>query len=320
MDNKAKHKNRVQDKPKYVIYTYLFLIVFSTLVGSNKINEWVASTPVENQFIQSTFTFAANANSFVSEKLGVAYITNILDNSVKEVKELQHLRFRHSADVLQYIGVEQEKATKILMIGASSIQLELGGELERSLKRIERVEVLRFGQKSTGLNWPERLDWPAKTSELLAKFKPDTLIIQFGGNDCVRTLNPYGPEKYEKFGTDLWRKVYIEKIGNLIKLFREAGGRHVIILGMPVMKASRFSNRIKYMNETTSLAADAHGAYFFPIWKISADKNLNYREYFTYEGKTRAMRHSDGIHFTRYGARYVASFITESLREYLDLK
>ncbi|MES0489288.1 MAG: DUF459 domain-containing protein [Leptospirales bacterium] len=318
--NKEDHKKKlVSDKPKYLILSYLFLIVFCLLMGSKKISDWVSSTPVENSFVQSTLITAANANKFVSENLGIAYITTILENSVNEVKDLKPLKFRNSVDVLQYIGVQEEQTKKILMIGASSIQLELGGQLERNLKKIEGVEVLRFGQKSTGLNWPERLDWPAKTKELLAKFKPDILIFQFGGNDCVRTRNLYGPEKYAKFKTDLWREIYIEKIGNLISMFREAGGRHVIILGMPTMKSPKFAKKIKYMNETTEIAARVHGAYFLPLWEISADKNLDYREYFKYEGKTRAIRHPDGIHFTRYGARYVSAIIVESLRKYLDL-
>src|SRR5262249_55451104 len=68
---------------------------------------------------------------------------------------------------------------RVLIIGASSIQFDLGIALEQQLEE-RGVVVKRYGRAATGLTQPEIVDWPAKLETLLDAFPADAVLINFG--------------------------------------------------------------------------------------------------------------------------------------------
>ena len=93
---------------------------------------------------------------------------------------------------------------RVLLVGASSIQTDLGRALERRIEDELGVEVLRHGRHSTGMARPDYFDWNARALELSADFRPDLVIAQFGGNDGQGLTDRDTGRAVAPFFTDAW--------------------------------------------------------------------------------------------------------------------
>lgn len=198
---------------------------------------------------------------------------------------------------------EGRSPTSVLIIGASSMQLHYGAELERALRASYRdVTVERFGKLSTGLVRPDYFDWPAKAKELLDKAPRDVVIAQFGGNDAqaiaVRGKAPLA------FGTPEWDAELERRVSALASLVHEHGARFIMI-GMPMMREPRFSKRIEHVNRVMRAGCEASGGTYLSIWELSG-KDGEYSNAIELDGARHLLRDSDGVHFTRSGAIYMA--------------
>jgi hypothetical protein len=193
---------------------------------------------------------------------------------------------------------------RVLVMGASSIQYELGRALARAYQEREGVEVERFGRHSTGLARPDYFDWPAKAITLAEDFKPDLVIAQYGGNDGQGVTNKQG-KGLARFGTDEWHIIYTERVTDLVRSMQERGAA-VVILGMPVMKKKRFRQKITRINAVTRAAAEAAGATFIDTVPMTADEKGRYRRRARVDERLRIIRATDGIHMTAHGAVMVS--------------
>jgi hypothetical protein len=189
---------------------------------------------------------------------------------------------------------------RVLVMGASSIQYELGRAIARAYQEREGVEVKRFGKHSTGLARPDYFDWPAKAIALADAFQPDLVVAQFGGNDGQGVTNHQG-KGLARFGTDEWQRIYSERVTALVHSMQERGAA-VVILGMPVMKKQGFRKKISRINEITRAAAEAAGATFVDTVLMTADDQGRYRRRAKVDGRLRIIRATDGMHMTAHGA------------------
>ena len=195
---------------------------------------------------------------------------------------------------------------RVLIIGASCIQLHLGPALERHLEKRYGIRVLRKGRVSTGLNWPWRFNWYRETRRLLRYFRPDLVLVHFGGNDGV-TIKKRGQGRI-RFGTRAWDRIYMKNIRRLLRIIRAQGAR-AVFLGMPVMRGKRLTWKMSRINSVFRRASAKYNFHFIETWDIAADRNGAYRHYIRVRGRKRALRMKDGIHYTRAGARYMAARI-----------
>lgn len=208
-------------------------------------------------------------------------------------------------------------ARKVMVIGASSIQLALGVALEAELEA-RGVTVHRFGRAATGLTQPETLDWFAKLDQLFGEFAADTVIVNFGGNDALGI--EVRPKEWVKWGTPEWAEVYGGRIADLVGKIR-ARGATAIIIGMPIMKSPKFSAKMKELNQITKTYTERAGGVYLDQWALSATDAGGYRDKVELDGKSRPMRESDGIHYSRWGGQYVARALVERLaNDVLDLQ
>jgi hypothetical protein len=208
--------------------------------------------------------------------------------------------------------IEEEEATpspllepkRVLVMGASSIQYELGRALERAYKEREGVEVKRFGRHSTGLARPDYFDWPTKAQELADEFRPDLVIAQYGGNDGQGVTNHAG-KGLARFGTEEWEEIYSARVTGVVQSMRDRGAT-VIVLGMPVMKKKTFRKKIERINGVTRKAVEAAGATFVDTVPMTADEKGAYQRRAKVDGRLRIIRATDGIHMTAHGATMVS--------------
>jgi hypothetical protein len=96
-----------------------------------------------------------------------------------------------------------------------------------------------------------------------------------------------------------------------------AKGAHVIVIGMPIMRSASFSKRMERVNRVTRAATEAAGGIYIDQWDLAATDDGRYREQVEIDGKRRLMRHTDGIHYSRWGAIHVARGLVPRLESHL---
>ncbi len=210
-------------------------------------------------------------------------------------------------DALVHIGPERPR--RVLVIGASSIQFAVGVRLEKLMPTYAGVKVKRFGRLATGLSRPDFFDWPQKFRALAKAFKPDLVIANFGGNGAQAI--PTDAKKI-KYKTPAWDTAYGARVTEMVDIATEHGAQ-MIFMGMPVMRSNKFSAKMRYLNKVQQEAAEAAGAMFIPTYNMAALSNGKYRKSIKYKGKRGLMRTSDGVHYSKLGARYVVEQVLQQV-------
>lgn len=205
---------------------------------------------------------------------------------------------------------------RVLVIGASSIQFALGVELERAFPRYEKVKVKRFGQLATSLARPDFFNWQEKAKSLIEEFKPDLIVTNFGGNDAQDILQPDGT-KVSYDGPE-WEPAFEGLVTDLIELGKKNGAETVMI-GMPVMRDDKFTKKMRRLNAAMKKATEAAGALYVSTWELSANAKGEYLTQGSFEGKRGLLRTSDGVHYSKLGARIVVEATLELIERRFHL-
>jgi hypothetical protein len=192
-----------------------------------------------------------------------------------------------------------------MIVGASSIQQELGRSLEQHLETFQGVEVLRYGLHSTGLARPDYFDWHAKALEMKTTFQPDLVIGQFGGNDGQGLTDRETGRAVARLFTDEWDSVYGSRLEEFVGLFSDERVP-VVILGMPVMQDGYHQKKMDRINSVTKAASERAGAFYIDTFAMTADDDGNYVTRVELDGRMRIIRAIDGTHLTRHGSELVA--------------
>lgn len=200
---------------------------------------------------------------------------------------------------------------RVLIIGASSIQFAIGVELEKGLPRdYDGIRVKRYGQLATGLSRPDFMNWPDKLRALAEPFKPDLIICNFGGNDAQNIrIGEYDQIAYD---SPEWEDKYAEKVTEMIDIGKEYGA-DTVMLGMPIMRSPKFSRKMRRLNTVMQQATEAAGMLFVPTYKMASTPGGEYRTTIKFRGKRGLMRTSDGVHYTRLGARFIIEQVMQAV-------
>lgn len=204
---------------------------------------------------------------------------------------------------------------RVLIIGASSIQFDLGIALEQQLAQ-RKVVVKRFGRAATGLTQPEILDWPAKLEALLDAFPADAVLINFGGNDALAIKHR---NAWIEWGAKGWDEAYGARVADLVERCKRRGAI-AILIGMPVMRLKSFSQRMRELNAITQRYTEAAGGTYLSQWEYSVTPQGGYREWIDVGGQRRPMRNEDGIHYSRWGADHVAHALLDDLQRHVTIR
>lgn len=217
-------------------------------------------------------------------------------------------------------GVAQSRfrPTRILVVGASSIQFELGRELETAFETYQGVEVLRFGRHSTGLSRADYYDWMVRARELVDEFHPDLVVAQVGGNDCQGIIDADGDVVARWSESEQWQQAYFERVTEFTRIFADAGSR-VVIVGMPIMRSSDYRAKMERLNDVTRRAVEAAGQTYVSTWEMTSDSSGNYTDEVEMDGRTRDFRADDGTHLSMYGAVYVTRQLMEVFERQFEL-
>ena len=201
---------------------------------------------------------------------------------------------------------------RVMIVGASSIQTDLGRALERRFEVFRGVEVLRQGRHSTGMARPDYFDWHANARALKASFEPDLVIGQFGGNDGQGLTDRDTGRAVAPFFTDEWDAVYGARVEAFVDVFSD-DDVPVVILGMPAMRNDFHQSKMARINAVTRAACARAGAYFVDTFAMTADAAGNPVGRAQVDGRLRVVHARDGMHLSRYGSELVAGGIVDAV-------
>jgi hypothetical protein len=192
---------------------------------------------------------------------------------------------------------------RVLIVGASSIQFELGRELENAWSSCPGVQVRRDGRHSTGLARIDYFNWLERAAQLVQDFRPDLVIAQVGGNDCQGMTHPNG-RTAARWDEEQWETLYGERVAEFVRIFRDAGAE-VVVVGMPIMRSPTYRRKMERLNRVTRQAVEGMGQWYISTWEMTATPAGEYTEHWTIDGRNRVFRASDGTHLSNWGAIYV---------------
>jgi uncharacterized protein len=212
-------------------------------------------------------------------------------------------------------GAPVEPTFFVDVLGDSLALLTADG-LREAFADNPKIAVNSKARDTSGLSRDDVFDWVKAAKDLVAEKKRiDYVVMEIGINDWqpikdgADTLDPT---------SDRWREIYGRRIEAVVDAFHEA---HIPVLwvGLPPMHNDRFNDEVSKLNELYKDQAVKAGAKFIDIWDAFADENGSYNAFGPdIEGRTARLRASDGVYFTKAGARKAAQFVETDIRRAFD--
>ncbi|WP_051952606.1 SGNH/GDSL hydrolase family protein [Methylocapsa aurea] len=203
----------------------------------------------------------------------------------------------------------------VAVLGDSLAQLLQQGLGEAFADRPE-VAILRKAKESSGLVRDDFYDWTKAAQDLLASGeKIDFAVMMIGSNDRQTLRDANGAHEPR---SPQWEEAYAHRIESIASMFREKK-IPLVWVGLPVLKSERLAADAAAFNEIYREYAAKAGASYIDIWEAFADELGQYSALGPdINGQIVRMRSSDGVHFTKAGARKLAHFIEPEIRRNLD--
>lgn len=176
--------------------------------------------------------------------------------------------------------------------------------------------VLNKTHAPYGLSQDASFDWLVAARSLFASQGPvDAAVVMLGAQD-TRPLRDGSVTVAP--GSARWTALYGDRVQALAALFRDKGVP-LTWVGLPVAGDPRMAADFSALNEILRDRAAKGGASYVDSWDAFVDENGQYSQTGPdLNGRRVKLRLSDGLDFTRAGARKLASFVEPDLRQDRD--
>lgn len=201
----------------------------------------------------------------------------------------------------------------VLLLGDSMIAGSLGATLERTLALSSGLHVTRAAQIGTGLSRPDVYDWMKVVPALLERERPRFVVVSLGANDATNLLE--GDQQVD-YGEPRWRQVYAARVEAMMRALT-GGQTRVLWLTLPPMRDSRLSARAAFLNSVfAQCARKVRRVEFLEVDVLVGGRD---RQFATFvqapDGRLLRYRLDDGVHLAPAGARAVAVWVRDWVRE-----
>ena len=117
-----------------------------------------------------------------------------------------------------------------------------------------------------------------------------------------------------EFRTEPWSEAYAKRIDATVAVLRSAGVP-VFWVGLPSIRGPKSTSDNLYLNDLFRSRAEKAGATYIDVWDGFVDENGRYVvQGPDVDGQIRRLRVSDGVHFTKAGARKLAHYVEREIR------
>ena len=125
----------------------------------------------------------------------------------------------------------------------------------------------------------------------------------------------YGPWEFQ---SEKWELAYIKRIDATIAALKSAGVP-VIWVGLPSQRGTNASAESAYLNELYRSQAEKAGIVYVDVWDGFVDEDGQFSPQGPdHLGQTRRLRTSDGVYFTKFGARKLALYVEREIERSLS--
>jgi uncharacterized protein len=129
--------------------------------------------------------------------------------------------------------------------------------------------------------------------------------------------NAPGLRTYE-FRTEEWAEHYVRRIDATILALKSAGVP-VFWVGLPSIRGPKSTSEMLYLNDLYRTRAEKAGVTYIDVWDGFVDESGRFAvQGPDFEGQTRRLRVSDGVHFTKSGARKLAHYLEREVRRMMQ--
>lgn len=199
-----------------------------------------------------------------------------------------------------------------MIIGSSSMLEGLGPRIERDLKSIPQMRVIRSGKYSSGLTRPDFYNWNTQAQQLIASYQPQVIITQFGGNDGQTITDNRG--RRIPYGGKGWDDAYKQKVDDFMRIISKV--KRVYWLELPIAATPDFTEKFIRMNRIHSeVAAKYPTITYVKTWERFAPNGRFANVLPDNEGRKAVVKASDGVHLTEHGAKIMSSILMDYVRE-----
>ena len=201
----------------------------------------------------------------------------------------------------------------IVYIAGDSQAKDFAPPLERLATATGVVSTQVFTKVATGLARPDVFNWYTQLTNDLARFKPDIVIVEFGGNDAqglkladgTAVQSPLDPR---------WAPEYARRVGETMDLLL-AEGRALIWVGVPNARLDSKTAELAVIRQIMQDQAAARpGVNFVDTWKLFESPQGRYADYIIDDdGQLKQVRQNDGFHLNVAGTERLARAIEKVL-------
>ena len=126
-----------------------------------------------------------------------------------------------------------------------------------------------------------------------------------------------GLRTYE-FRTDEWAEHYTRRIDATVAALKSAGVP-VFWVGLPSIRGPKSTGEMLYLNDLFRTRVEKAGVAYIDIWDGFVDESGRFAvQGPDFEGQIRRLRVSDGVHFTKSGARKLAHYLEREIRRVMQ--
>ena len=116
-----------------------------------------------------------------------------------------------------------------------------------------------------------------------------------------------------EFRSEKWNELYSKRIDDTIAVLKSRGVP-VIWVGLPSIRGQRSTSDMVYLNELFRGRAEKAGIVFVDVWDGFVDDGGRFTlQGADFEGQIRRLRSSDGVYFTKAGARKLAHYVEREI-------
>ncbi len=252
----------------------------------------------------------------------------------------------------------KDATVKVVVMGDANADWLAFGLEDAFSEKPEIGIVRKHRTDSGLIRYDQRRDseWPQVAREIIIAEKPKFVVMMIGNNDrqTIREKAPppapiqpapagpatppdlerqpveqqhrqmtpaqarqadYGPWEFQ---SEKWELAYIKRIDATIAALKSAGVL-VIWVGLPSQRGTNATDESSYLNELYRSEAEKAGIVYVDIWDGFVDEDGKFSPQGPdYLGQTRRLRTSDGVYFTKFGARKLAHYVEREIERSLS--
>lgn len=210
---------------------------------------------------------------------------------------------------------QQKPEEYVVVIGDTLADQLAQGLAETFFSERPEIAIIKKTRSSSGLVREDFYNWQKEAANIVANERATAFVVMLGLNDRQVLRDEAGSHEIR---SERWREIYAKRVDDFLAKLKEKG-TPVYLTGLPPTANQKLSADMEYINDILRERAARAGMLYIDVWEGFVDEQGQFvSSGAAMDGQTRRLRVSDGIHFTRAGARKFAHYVERDLIRLFD--